>query len=633
MSRARPRWMVALAILVAVAFWVTLRYRSGGSDRGAAGAPSASASSGRAAARLRPKLRAGGYRGIDLAEGVVEPAREGALGAFSGRVLSSADRRPVPDAELTFVGPEAARVAKTDAEGRFRLEPERAGLYELLGIAKSGFLPFSAELGASPVTLVAKPGSGIGQITLLLDPAVEYRGRVVDPKGAPVEGASIRVVGGDDLEMGSEAFESKLSTDTRGEFSFRAPDGAIVEARKVGFGPGRARVDASVQLSRRLVVKLAPLREEDTHRIRGRVVGDDGEPRGDVAVVAKLEPENPAAEIGRLPERARSGSDGAFELGGLAPGKYSLLASDGVSAPASLRGVPTDGSPLVLVLASGASLSGRVIDQDSGQPLVAFSVILFERHGPLSLAAVRALTVFDADGRYVLDRIRPGRYVVTFGAKGYAPGFDRELEIQGETRADAALGRGASLHGVVRDEKTHAPIEGAKVSLEGRAPGGEATTALLALSVSDGAGRFELTGLAPGERSIFAAAAGHHARVLGGFSVQGREAIGPVEIELAPTASDEEPRIELVGIGAVLGAKDDALVIGKLVDGGGAAEARLAVGDGILAVDGVSVIGLGFEGAIQRIRGPEGSSVLLLVRGGDGGVPREVLVRRRRIKA
>ena len=47
--------------------------------------------------------------------------------------------------------------------------------------------------------------------------------------------------------------------------------------------------------------------------------------------------------------------------------------------------------------------------------------------------------------------------------------------------------------------------------------------------------------------------------------------------------------------------------MGQVLPGGGAAEAGLLPGDGILRVDGQAVAALGFTEAIQRIRGPEGS--------------------------
>jgi C-terminal processing protease CtpA/Prc len=72
--------------------------------------------------------------------------------------------------------------------------------------------------------------------------------------------------------------------------------------------------------------------------------------------------------------------------------------------------------------------------------------------------------------------------------------------------------------------------------------------------------------------------------------------------------------VELAGIGAVLDAREEGLRVRQVVPGGGAAEAGLAPGDEILRIDGRPVTELGFAAAIQAIRGPEGTQVLLFVR-------------------
>jgi len=105
--------------------------------------------------------------------------------------------------------------------------------------------------------------------------------------------------------------------------------------------------------------------------------------------------------------------------------------------------------------------------------------------------------------------------------------------------------------------------------------------------------------------------------------------LGPLKVELEPTGEGEEPRLEMEGIGAVLSASNDSLVIARILDGGGAAQAGLAVGDEILSVDGRPVTELGFNGSIQRIRGPEGSCIPLTVRKADGRLTQTVVCRSR----
>ena len=82
----------------------------------------------------------------------------------------------------------------------------------------------------------------------------------------------------------------------------------------------------------------------------------------------------------------------------------------------------------------------------------------------------------------------------------------------------------------------------------------------------------------------------------------------------------------------MLAAKDDVLVIGKTLPGGGAETAGLASGDAIVSVDGIPVKSLGFEGAVQKIRGPENTTVTLSVKKANAGEPTNVSVVRRRVQ-
>jgi C-terminal processing protease CtpA/Prc len=68
-----------------------------------------------------------------------------------------------------------------------------------------------------------------------------------------------------------------------------------------------------------------------------------------------------------------------------------------------------------------------------------------------------------------------------------------------------------------------------------------------------------------------------------------------------------------------------------VIAGGGAAAAGLEAGAAILAVDGQPATTLGFDGAIQLIRGPGGTAVRLLAPR-PGAVPGKMQVPRRRIR-
>jgi S1-C subfamily serine protease len=185
----------------------------------------------------------------------------------------------------------------------------------------------------------------------------------------------------------------------------------------------------------------------------------------------------------------------------------------------------------------------------------------------------------------------------------------------------------------VLEEKTGKPIAGAKVSVEGALGGASSSSLpLLAETTTDAGGQFALEGIAAGPRSVSAMAAGHNGRIVSGIVVPEGGAGVNVTIELSKVEPGEQPHMELTGIGAVLSPRGEALVLGQVIAGGGAAEAGLGPGDAIVAIDDVAVVEMGFERAIQSIRGPEGSAVVLGVRKGGQGEAVEVVVRRRRIR-
>jgi membrane-associated protease RseP (regulator of RpoE activity) len=182
---------------------------------------------------------------------------------------------------------------------------------------------------------------------------------------------------------------------------------------------------------------------------------------------------------------------------------------------------------------------------------------------------------------------------------------------------------------VVRDDASGAPLPSARLSVEGALSAAASTFPVLSEATTGADGAFTLAGL-PRRVSVWVAAAGHHARILGGVEVPPGATVGPEEIRLRPVAEGEEPRTELAGIGAVLAARGDGLAIARVIAGGGAAEAGLSPGDLVLEVDGQAVAELGMGGAIDAIRGPEGTVVVLQVRRGDATL--EVRVPRRLVR-
>jgi hypothetical protein len=538
--------------------------------------------------------------------------------SFEGHVVAADDGAGVPFAELTFSRAGAAASARAGEDGAFRFEPPAEGRWLLAAVTAPGFLPFAPEWGHSPVQLDARRGEHVAGVRIFLSRAFPLEGRVLDADGAPVPGAEVRLLGAAS-EAALVALPDRFLTDARGVFAFSAPEGAELEARKPGFLPGRASVDVVATLHRRVTIVLGP-----AHRalgspapISGRVESRGGGPVEGALVVAGRE--RGFGSAGPVEAQALSGPDGRFALPPLDPGRYRVTARAEGHASASARRVAPGASDVALVLDRGGRVAGCVRDASSGAAVAPFTVMVWERSGPLRRVLQRSLSVLDPSGCYAVEDLASGPAAVVVSAPGFAPSAEIAVDVPpppGEARADAALETGGRLAGRVRDEATGSPLPGARVSVEGALEAAASTFPVLAEATAGADGRFVLAGL-PRRFSIQVAAAGHHARVLGGLEVGPGETRGPVEIALRPVAEGESPGLDLVGIGLVLAPMGDGLAVVQVLPGGGAAEAGLARGDLVLRVDGAPVAELGFGGAIDAIRGPEGTRVSLGVRRGE----------------
>jgi hypothetical protein len=552
--------------------------------------------------------------------------------SFEGRVVSAATGIGIAGADLTFSRAGAAASTRAGPDGAFTFVPPVTGRWLLAAVSAAGFLPFAPEWGHSPVQLEARAGQHVRGLEIHLAPAVELTGEVVDPEGRPVAGAEVRLLG-----TASEAallpVADRFVSGPDGRFTFAAPEGTVLEATRPGFLPGRAELGPLERVNRKVVIELggrhvAPL---PAAAISGEVVlGPEGRPaEGALVSATRMGPRS----VGDAPSaQSVTGADGLFTLRDLTPGRYRVAAHADGRAPASLRGILAGAEALRLELTAGSSLRGCVRDASSGAPVAPFTVMVFERRSALGRVAQRSLSVVEPGGCYALDDLTPGPAAVVFSAPGYAPSEETRVDLPaagGEAVVDGRLVAGGRLTGRVIDDATGAPLAGAVLSVEGMLASAASTFPVLAGGESDAEGRFALAGL-PRRFSLQVAAAGHHARIVGGLEAGPGEVTGPIEVRLHAVEPGETPRIELAGVGLQLMADGDALAVTGLVAEGGAALAGLRMGDRILAVDGRPVSELGMVGAVDAIRGPEGTTVRLTVR--RDGVTREVDVARRLIR-
>ena len=645
--KTKTKVAIAAALLLAAGGGAALVVHQRGGGESDGGPRAAAPAKGPAAERMgaaseAPAASAPGPDNRPLAlisaRAELDPAAR--QGSVEGRVVNWSSGAAVPGAEVALALDDGSTTSiSTDREGRFRYEPDRAGRVVIASITAAGYLPFAPEWGHSPIELVARPGVRVKDVVVYLSPAIDYTGVVVDAAGKPVAGAKVRII---DLPAGEQeliAIPDRFTSDRKGEFVFHAPDFALLEARAAGHGPGRARLDGAAQGSHRLIIKLAPAGGPadalGTARISGIVLDAAGDPLPGVVVRAEASGRKGEEQDLVAAARAMTGDDGRFALAGLDAGLYALEARDGVRAPAHADVEVSAGQTANarLQMAAGAVLRGTVKDA-RGEPVPAFTVVVFRNQGLASLPeAIR--TVVDREGSFAVEGLTPRAYRVQATAHGHAPSkpVDGRAEVPPD-KAPAvaiALPDGGTLTGVVKSQ-AGGPLENARVSVEGGVGEGPSPVPFAASALTDASGSFTLRGLSPGRRSVVVGAYEHHGTILGGLDVVEGGALGPIEVVLTPVAEGEQPTIELAGIGAVLAAQDDALVVQRALPGGGAEKAGLAAGDAILSIDGAPVGQLGMEGAIQAIRGPVGTSVRLDVRKAGTTDPVMMVVERTKIR-
>jgi protocatechuate 3,4-dioxygenase beta subunit len=383
-----------------------------------------------------------------------------------GRVL--VDDTPAADQTVAVVPFEdSASQARREARGEAEPPPLAQGVTGRDGAFAVPFEPSNDDPvrlrisgDETPPRLLGRllepGGADVGDVRL--SPGEALAGRVVDERGGPVVGATVRLWAGSGGRPGDvlTAVEPVAQTVTTG-------------------ADGRFRFDAAAESGNRLRVEAPGLATVERQNLRGGALARPvtlalGQLlRGTVTLPDRRTPA--ASAVVRYEGRSTTRwfevrGDGSFVLEGV-PG----AGSGRVVADAGERGrggAPVTGEavdPVQVVLAPTATLSGLVVDARSGRPL---SGVRLAARGE----GATVLAQSDREGRYEMRGLPPQVHVLVVDDLRFVR-WEREVEIaagQSVTR-DVPLVRGATVTGRVVDE-TGAPVENASVLITGGGQGG-----------------------------------------------------------------------------------------------------------------------------------------------------------------
>jgi hypothetical protein len=454
----------------------------------------------------------------------------------------------------------------TGPDGKFTFKDILAGSYRVAvtadGFVRQEYGQRTTNGQGRPVFVIAD--QTLKDISVRLIGTATVSGRVLDENGQPATGAPVQLLRpvysaqGRNLQAVGVA-----AVDDRGDYRvFGVPPGRYYVL--AGTPPGGARgavstarfsmvyypdagdvaqavpVDAKSASEGRADMKVRRLTR--THSVRGRVIDATGAGLpANLAINLVYRFLNSSGPAGSA--QGFNPAAGAFEIQNVFPGEYLVQASlpaqaqvqsletDPVAlaarqaaqatrptALASIRVVDADVEGVVLTLSTGVTTTGRFTLE--GQPIAALpnlNQIRLLLPLPVPTITGSAPVAFppDADGNFQVVGLREGEYRVQVAPLGTIPGFYVKsvryggADILGSLFKFTGSGSGTfevvmragagQVSGTVTDARFQ-PVPGNQVFA---VPAQRGRTDLYRTSITDQAGRFSITGLAPGAYTIF----------------------------------------------------------------------------------------------------------------------------------
>ena len=450
---------------------------------------------------------------VDQPRVVVDDDPTGAL-RLEGQVIDT-DDQPVSGAKVT-ISSRPVRTAVSEADGSFSFDALVGRTYTIIARAPHGV--------AGPVT--ARLTEKSPPVIMKLRPAATVTVTVASSDGKAVHGGHVELRGVDERQAAVEGKTAVFAGVIPGMYQLAA------------WADGMARTFQWIRITSDAEVKLIL---SAGGPVAGRVVDD----RGALVARARVSYTGPSEWIQQASTRldsVTSAADGTFRFAAMPAGSFRFVADHPDRAPGTSTLIALDGKTategVVITLAAGAVVSGRVVDADQ-QPVSSARIRIGGAGHPGQI-------VFDAPREaYSNDR---GEFTIRgLPRRPLAAVALHELGASATTPVDTSKGDAAgvvlkievtdSIAGIVVDPQGQ-PLEGIQVSAGPSLAGGASIDVGqwrlrgFPEELTDSAGKFTLTGLAHGRYEISAALA--HSTGRGQPSVEATTGDTNVKIVLQP---------------------------------------------------------------------------------------------------
>ncbi|MBI4817470.1 MAG: carboxypeptidase regulatory-like domain-containing protein [Deltaproteobacteria bacterium] len=310
------------------------------------------------------------------------------------------------------------RAARTAADGSFRFEGLPGGRYEVEATRPQWGEGIVELWPSEPFKHSVQVAAGERAAVLRLPAVTTIRGKLRVETGLIPETLTISLTnwGGASVPVRSGTFELKLRGG--GDFEGEVKARGFRTTRVAGAGePGQTK-EIEITLKR-------------SGGLAGRVVDE----------TTKLPIGGASVEIGKSRERSATRPDGSFFLENAGNGPTTLTVAARGYATSVIEA--KDDRTLEVSLARGLSVAGRV--RLNGEPLIEAQVEISPAEKPRA-PDVRAATETDRLGRYEIEGVSPGRYVVAVQPSFFRANYDytngvsrsykyvAELDVDGGTR-------------------------------------------------------------------------------------------------------------------------------------------------------------------------------------------------------